>query len=108
MSELRKPTIGQYVIYVDPLSVPHDALITYVPEQWQESYGQVWTNVVWASGDETRKDNYGRQFERQTSTSHISKAHAPGNYWCFPDEYNAERDYELRLATMRPAPADAH
>lgn len=80
------------VIYVDPYSIPHDALVT--GGHMELSNG--WRNLVFVSTDKNKTDTYGRQIERQTSCSHISNTTAPGNYWCYPPEYNAERDVKLR------------
>jgi len=100
MTDVRYPKIGQSVIYVDPVSVPHEALITYVPENFQPEWGQPWTNIVFVTTDATRTDSYGHQIERNTSVSHVSKSHAPGMYWCYADEYSAQRDADLRASTM--------
>jgi hypothetical protein len=80
------------IVYVDPLGKPHSALVTVwwtgtqdVPTYRSES-GEPGCNLVYVSGDETKRDPYGRQLERSTSVVHKSKQPAHGNYWCWPDE----------------------
>jgi len=82
--------VGQHVIYVDPLGIPRDALVTV----W---WGDVRTcgdivdesgcNVAFVEGDAAKKDANGRQVSHSTSVVHRSKQAARGNYWCW--------DYEL-------------
>jgi hypothetical protein len=70
---------GAHVIFVDSQRKPHDALVT----AW---HGETCINVVFVSSDELRKDNYGRQIEREpTSVVHRS-LNSFGNYWHWPDE----------------------
>jgi hypothetical protein len=76
--------IGERVIYVDPIGVEHDALIT---ANWgAKEYDETKTlttaiNVVYVSGDEKRTDQYGRQTLHETSVTHQSSTSAHGRYW---------------------------
>lgn len=65
--------------YVDPRGEAHNALVTV----WWSDVG---CNVVFTSGDEEKRDSYGRQIERATSVVHKSMQPAHGNFWCWPDE----------------------
>lgn len=71
--------IGDAVVYVDPVAVPHNALVTQV-------WSQECLNVVFVSGDTARGDSYGRQIERSTSLMHQSIVPVHGNYWRLPTE----------------------
>jgi hypothetical protein len=74
--------VGDSVVFIDSLRVEHKALVTNV-------FGSGSTptiNVVFASGDDTKTDNYGRQLERQTSTCHVSVNSAKANCWRHTDE----------------------
>lgn len=71
--------VGSVVTYIDPTRGQHNALVTAV-------WGPQCCNVLWVSGDETKKDPYGRQIERQSSCCHISMNQARANCWCWPDE----------------------
>jgi hypothetical protein len=73
------PKLGESVIYCDPRGVDHDALITAV---WSETC----VNVIFVSGDETKKDSYGRQIERQTSVIRGNPDWVHGSYWRFKDD----------------------
>jgi hypothetical protein len=74
----RMPELGQLVIWHDSVGKSHHALVTAV---WSKTC----INVVFVSSDESRKDGYGRQIERQTSVQHKS-IQPHGFYWRFPDE----------------------
>jgi len=54
--------IGDVVTFVDAVGIEHAALITAV---WSENC----INVVYVSGDESRKDTFGRQIMRETSVT---------------------------------------
>lgn len=60
-----KATLGGMVIYTDSRGVDRDALVTAV---WSDTC----INVVYVSGDESERDNYGRQIKRETSVSYAS------------------------------------
>lgn len=76
---MRMPKVGEAVVFHDPMGEGHDALATAV---WSETC----INLVFVSGDEARKDGFGRQIERDSSVTHVSVAGAHGNYWRFSDE----------------------
>lgn len=79
--------IGGGVIYVDAVGKPHNALLTAVWGEVDETNGTYpGVNVVFVSGDETKDDPYGRQIERDTSVVHKGDQYAHGNYWMWPDE----------------------
>lgn len=80
MSEERKPTVGQHIIWHDAKGEQHDALVTTV---WNA--GMV--NLVVVSSNENEQDNYGRQIKHETSVYHRSSQFAVhGRYWRFEDE----------------------
>lgn len=74
--------IGDPVIWVDSKGVDHNALVTAI-------WSQTCINVVFVSSDETRRDDCGRQIERQTSASHMSVMNVHGFYWRLPEEEKA-------------------
>ena len=67
--------VGDPVRFVDSKGVEFDALVQHV---WTETC----INLVFVSGDENRKDNYGRQVEHVTSlqSREVMKG-VPGFYW---------------------------
>jgi hypothetical protein len=79
MEEKRTPAVGDVVMYHDSLGVAHNALVTAV---WSETC----INVVFISDDESRRDSYGRQIERQTSLLHAPAQPAFGMYWRWAEE----------------------
>lgn len=97
--------VGDPVVYVDPLSVPRNAVLTAVwDSNDSEKYPNPAVNLIFVSNDTAKHDSYGRQIERQTSCAHVSSEWAktcPGNYWCRVEEYNAERDQKIR-SEMKP------
>lgn len=75
-----KPQLRQVVVYTDPKGADHDALVTAV---WSDTC----INLVYVSDDESKRDDYGRQIQRQTSVTHASgPGQAHGNYWRFPGQ----------------------
>lgn len=92
--------VGDHVVYVDPLSIPRQAILTAVWDNGDaEKYPNPAVNLVFVSGDAAKHDTYGRQIERQTSCGHVSNEFytaCPGNYWCRPEEYDPERDRKIR------------
>lgn len=86
MDQKPEPYVGQHVKWHDPVGVEHDALITAV---WNPTL----VNLVIVSKDDNRTDQYGRQIERQTSSSYKSMNQAHGFYWRFtgdePNPYKA-------------------
>ena len=75
----RMPELGGHVIWHDNRGRAYDALVTAV---WSETC----INVVFVSQDENRRDDCGRQIERQTSATHKGTQKVHGFYWRFPDE----------------------
>lgn len=71
---VQEPKVGDVVVYHDPTGQQHNSLVTAV---WPNDVA----NVVFVSGDESRHDDYGRQIERETSVSHVSKTPVHGRYW---------------------------
>ncbi len=82
-SEVKKPEIGQTVVFVDAHGMGHPALITAVHgssgPNWQPSI-----NLVFVTDDTSKTDPYGRQIERNTSVVHKSMQGAHGMFWEFP------------------------
>lgn len=77
-------TIGDAVIFVDPLARRRPALVTAVwgnNPHYSPTTPAPGVNLVLVSDDEAREDSYGRQILRETSVVHRSNQPAPGNYW---------------------------
>jgi hypothetical protein len=78
MRNPEKPTVGEVIIYVDEVSVEHDALVTVY---WGgESEGGA-LNCVYVTNDVDKRDPYGQQLERASSVSRQSEHTAHGRYW---------------------------
>lgn len=75
----REISVGDAVVYHDPVGKPHSAIVQAV---WSKNC----INVVIVSGDKNKQDSYGRQIEHLTSLCHKSSFIAHGNYWRFSDE----------------------
>ena len=73
----RKLEVGSNVVYVDQYGKPHNALVTVV---WGDPTGQPGCNVVFVSADESKRDQYGSQIERETSVVHATLQSAHGRY----------------------------
>lgn len=84
----KHPQVGDGVVYHDSKGKAHNALITcyFGDGAGNKSEYIGCANLVRVSSDESRKDGYGRQTERQTSLVHKSSMPAHGNYWRWPDE----------------------
>ena len=78
MSDSDKPKAGDVVIYVDEISVEHDALVTVY---WGGDQPNGALNCVYVSSDETKRDPYGQQIERASSVSRESEHTAHGRFW---------------------------
>lgn len=76
---MKKPEVGQPVVWHDERGVAHDALVIAV---WSEDC----INLVTVQKDGTMKDEYGRQIRRVTSQQHKSVVNVHGHYWRFPEE----------------------
>lgn len=71
--------VGDYVIYVDPKGIEHDALVTIV---WSDTDVSRCINLVYVSDNPGEEDSYGRQTKHITSVQHQSCMQGvPGNYW---------------------------
>lgn len=79
--------VGDAVVYVDEVSVPHTALITAI---WNatgsidldvDSDHKACINVLYVSSDADKRDPYGRQIERASSVQGKSEHSAHGRYW---------------------------
>jgi hypothetical protein len=75
----KAPVLGDTVIFHDPIGTPHPALVTAV-------WGPTCINVVFVSGDDQKRDSYGRQIERATSIPHKDSTSVHGFYFRFEDE----------------------
>lgn len=75
----RERKVGDPLVYVDEQGESHHALVT----NW---WGPQCCNLLFVVSDEAKKDPYGQQIERRSSSAHRSMIQAPGNYWLFPDE----------------------
>lgn len=82
--------IGDAVAYMDEVRKEHAAIVTEVwgrgvlldgkgtPDPKQQVSSCI--NVVFVSGNEAEKDQYGRQIKHETSVSHMSTQSA-GRFW---------------------------
>lgn len=75
----RDRKVGDTVVYTDEQGTPHNALVT----NW---WGPQCCNLLFVVSDEAKKDPYGQQIERRSSSVHKSMQQAPGNFWRYPDE----------------------
>jgi len=94
----RKYEIGQHVIYVDPMGIPRDGLVTVWwgdVQSYAAPGGEPGCNLVFVEGDSARKDSYGRQVSHSTSVVHRSKQAARGNYWCWGCELDEGQRSQL-------------
>ena len=74
--------IGDSVIYVDPVAVEHDAIVTATFGPFGEGEDAMPSvNVVYVSKDENETDQYGRQIKRDCSIPHRNQQGAHGRYW---------------------------
>jgi hypothetical protein len=70
----KKQATGDVIVFVDSVGNQHSALVT----AW---WGPDCCNLVIVSGDEQKRDDYGRQTERYTSVSRKTEGHPHGNYF---------------------------
>jgi hypothetical protein len=76
--------VGGRVIYVDPVAVQHEAVVTAV---WGDPSNCVpCINIVFVNKDDSMQDSYGRQIARQTSLCHRSVNPAHGQYFMMPGD----------------------
>lgn len=78
MEDPNLPKFGDVIIYVDEVSVEHDALVTVY---WGGEQPNGALNCVYVSTDENKRDSYGVQIERASSVSRQSEHTAHGRYW---------------------------
>ena len=71
---------GYTVLFFDSLGHPHEAIVTSVFDRG-DGHTPPAVNVVYASPDESKTDQYGRQVERETSVVHRVQQAAHGMYW---------------------------
>lgn len=78
--------VGENVIFVDTHGVEHEALVTmvhgtaqrYTNDAGEEYWWEPCINCVIVSGDENKKDPYGRQLERSSSVTFWKNSTAYG------------------------------
>lgn len=76
--------VGARVIYVDPVAVQHEAIVTAVWGNPAECVPCI--NIVFVNPDDKMQDPYGRQIARQTSLSHRTVNPAHGQYYMLPGD----------------------
>lgn len=89
----RKYDTDSQIIFVDSKGEAHSALATVwwdTISTYRSDQGEPGCNVVYVSTDTSKTDPYGRQIEKATSVVHKMKQAAPGNFWCWPDEFGLE------------------
>lgn len=89
MPATKQPQPGNHVVYHDERGTAHEALCT---TDWGGCI-----NVLYVSGDVSKKDQYGRQIERESSVIHASDSSVHGRYWRWPDE--KANEYKQPVAT---------
>lgn len=79
--------VGDPVVVVDAHYQRHTGLATAVHGDFSGPYVPC-INVVWVSGDDAKRDGYGRQIERESSVQHYSQGPSgmptPGRFWANP------------------------
>lgn len=78
MPAAKQPIAGDVVVYHDEGGRAHNALCT---TDWGGCI-----NVLHLSGNDTEKDQYGRQSKHVCSVSHVSDSAVHGRNWRWPDE----------------------
>ena len=79
--------VGDHIIFTDTHRKEHSALVTEVwdgGEQRMDSLPAL--NLLYVVEDETRKDQYGRQIERESSVVHHSMNSAGANCYTLSSE----------------------
>lgn len=79
---------GMAVKVADEYGRIHDGLVTncWGIREVEDGKPGPCINVLFVTSDKTKRDQYGDQIERLSSTSHKLSTEAPGRYWFFPDE----------------------
>lgn len=76
--------VGDPIVVVDEHYQRHTGLVTAVHGEFGGDYVPC-INAVWVSGDDTKRDPYGRQLERTSSLQHYSQGPnrmpTPGRFW---------------------------
>lgn len=84
MSDVVPVSIGDSVRVVDENYNEHTALVTAVHGNFDTAYTPC-INVVYVSGEEAKRDPFGRQLERMSSLQHLTQGPSqmprPGRYW---------------------------
>lgn len=84
MSDVTPVVIGDSVKVVDEDYKEHIGLVTCVHGNFDGAFIPC-INVVYVSGEESKKDPFGRQLERMSSLQHLvqgpSQMPRPGRYW---------------------------
>ena len=87
--------VGGTVVFVDPVAVHHQALVTAVWGDPKECVPCI--NIVYVNPEDSMHDSYGRQITRQTSLCHRSVNPAHGMYYMMPgDTPNPVREAHAR------------
>jgi hypothetical protein len=83
----KQPHVGDVIIFTDSYGDDRNALVIAVFGDVHAGGEMPCLNAVWVSKDASKKDNGGRQIERdQTSIVHVTHQSAHGNYWRWPGE----------------------
>ncbi len=79
---------GDHVMVVDETGGLHHGLVTncWSSAPTPEGKAGPTINVLFVTSDSSKRDQYGDQIERYSSTSHKLNTTAPGRYWYWPDE----------------------
>lgn len=83
LGDLTSVKVGDHVIYADESRVEHDALASDV-------FNPDLINVVYLSGDDSKKDSHGRQIERASSVSRHSASSCFGRTFRHPSTEKPE------------------
>lgn len=69
-------------MWVDPVGLPHHALVT---ANWGQADNETPSiNVVVVNVEDGQTDNYGQKIQRETSVVHKTNQSAHGRYWYIP------------------------
>lgn len=87
---MKRVSIGDHIIYVDRVGRQQNALVTAVWGQYEDGRfvddrGPT-INLLFISLNEAKRDDFGRQMERETSVAHKTNSTAPGFFWALPGE----------------------
>ncbi len=83
---MRTLNVGDHVVFVDQRYVEHDALVTVVwGKEEFEPGSEPCINLLYVSKNTEKKDDHGRQIERESSVVHKTNQQASAFYWRFKD-----------------------